>query len=76
MRETARRGSNVNDVAAGVLADSFGVPYVPSGRQRKVLAGGSPVVLLRIPEELKDGDPRRGRPHRRQRERRHPRRAR
>jgi myo-inositol-1-phosphate synthase len=54
VRETARRGSNVNDVAAGILADEFGVPYVPTGRRRKVLAGGSPVLLLRVPPELKD----------------------
>jgi myo-inositol-1-phosphate synthase len=54
VRETARRRSNLNDVAAGILADSFGVDYEPSGRRRKVLAGGSPVVLLRVPEELKD----------------------
>jgi myo-inositol-1-phosphate synthase len=54
VRETARRGSNVNDVAAGILADSFAVPYRPSGRRRKVLAGSSPVLLLRVPQELKD----------------------
>ena len=54
VRETARRGSNVNDVAAGILADEFGVEYVPSGRRRKVLAGSSPVLLLRVPQELKD----------------------
>jgi myo-inositol-1-phosphate synthase len=54
VRETARRGSNVNDVAAGILAASFDVPYAPSGRRRKVLAGSSPVLLLRIPQELKD----------------------
>ncbi|MBM2822767.1 MAG: inositol-3-phosphate synthase [Thermoleophilia bacterium] len=54
VRETARRGSNVNDVAAGFLADEFRVPYTPSGRSRKVLAGGSPVILLRVPQELKD----------------------
>jgi len=54
VRETARRGSNVNDVAVGFLADEFGVPYSPSGRSRKVLAGGSPVILLRVPQELKD----------------------
>jgi myo-inositol-1-phosphate synthase len=53
VRETARRGSNVNDVAAGILAETFGVNYIPSGRRRKVLAGGSPVVLLRVPLELK-----------------------
>jgi myo-inositol-1-phosphate synthase len=54
VRETARRGSNVNDVAAGILADSFDVAYVPSGRRRKVLAGSSPVLLLRVPPKLKD----------------------
>jgi len=54
VRETARRGSNVNDVAVGVLSDEFLVPYTPSGHSRKVLAGGSPVVLLRVPHELKD----------------------
>ncbi len=54
VRETARRGSNVNDVAAGILAEEFGVDYVPSGRRRKVLAGSSPVLLLRVPQELKD----------------------
>ena len=54
VRETARRGSNVNDVAAGILADEFGIAYQPSGRRRKVLAGSSPVLLLRVPQELKD----------------------
>jgi myo-inositol-1-phosphate synthase len=54
VREAARRRSNVNDVAAGILADEFDIAYVPSGRRRKVLAGSSPVLLLRIPQELKD----------------------
>jgi myo-inositol-1-phosphate synthase len=54
VRETARRGSNVNDVAVGILAEEFGVVYRPSGRRRKVLAGSSPVLLLRVPQELKD----------------------
>jgi myo-inositol-1-phosphate synthase len=54
VRETARRGSNVNDVATGILAESFGVDYRPSGRHRKVLAGSSPVLLLRVPQELRD----------------------
>ena len=54
VREAARRGSNVNDVAAGILAESFDVSYRPSGRRRKVLAGSSPVLLLRVPQELKD----------------------
>jgi len=54
VRETARRGSNANDVAAGIIADELGVVYHPSGRRRKVLAGSSPVLLLRVPPELKD----------------------
>ena len=54
VRETARRESNVNDVAVGILAEEFGVSYAPSGRRRKVLAGGSPVILLRVPQELND----------------------
>ena len=53
VRESARRNSNVNDVAVGILADTFGIAYTPSGRRRKVLAGGSPVILLRVPQELK-----------------------
>ena len=54
VREAARRRSNVNDVAGAILSDAFGIPYTPSGRRRKVLAGESPVVLLRVPQELKD----------------------
>jgi len=54
VRDAARQRSNVNDVAVGILAEAFGVPHTPSGRQRKMLAGGSPVVLLRVPQELKD----------------------
>ena len=54
VRETARCASNVNDVAAGILADEFGITYKPTGRRRKVLAGSSPVLLLRVPQELKD----------------------
>ena len=54
VRETARRRSNVNDIAVGILAEAFGVPFVPSGRHRKVLAGSSPVLLLRVPDALKD----------------------
>ena len=54
VRESARRNSNVNDVAVGILADTFRISYEPSGRRRKVLAGGSPVILLRVPQELKN----------------------
>ncbi len=54
VRESARRHSNVNDVAVGILADEFGTSYEPSGRRRKVLAGGSPVILLRVPQVLRN----------------------
>jgi myo-inositol-1-phosphate synthase len=52
VRETARRGASLNDVAVGMLADAFAVPYTPTGR-RSGLPGASPVVLLRMPETLK-----------------------
>jgi myo-inositol-1-phosphate synthase len=52
VRETARRGMSLNDVAVGILADNFGVSFAPSGR-RSPLPGPSPAVLLRVPSELK-----------------------
>ncbi len=52
VRETARRGTSLNEVAVGILAEAYGVPYSPSGR-RSPLPGASPVVLLRVPAELK-----------------------
>ena len=53
MRETARRGVSLNDVAVGFLAEYLNVSYRPSGR-RSALPGASPVILLRMPQELKD----------------------
>ena len=61
VRETARQRTSLNDVAVGLLADAFGVRFVPSGRKSS-LPGPSPVVLLRVPSELKweiDGEARR-----------------
>ena len=52
VRETARREASLNDVAVGLLADAFGVPFTPSGR-KSPLPGASPVVLLRVPADLK-----------------------
>ncbi len=52
VRETARRGVSLNDVAVGMLADAFGVTYQPT-RRKSPLPGSSPVVLLRMPSELK-----------------------
>jgi myo-inositol-1-phosphate synthase len=50
--EVEARGANLNDVAVGVLASRFAVPFEGSGRR-----GGHPSpkgdVLLRMPPELK-----------------------
>jgi len=52
VRETARRGASLNDVAASLLAEQLDVPYTPSGR-KSPLPGTSPVVLLRVPTDVK-----------------------
>jgi len=52
VRETARRDTSLNEVAVAILAEAHGVAYQPSGR-RSPLPGASPVVLLRVPAELK-----------------------
>ncbi len=52
VRETARRGVSLNDVAVGLLAGYFEVAFTPSGR-KSPLPGASPVVLLRVPSDLK-----------------------
>src|SRR6187397_1823563 len=52
VRETARRNASLNDVAVGLLADFFDVSFTPSGRKIP-LPGASPVVLLRVPLDLK-----------------------
>jgi myo-inositol-1-phosphate synthase len=52
VHETEARGSNVNDVAVGILADRFGIAYHGTGR-RSAAAGASGVVLLRLPPALK-----------------------
>jgi myo-inositol-1-phosphate synthase len=51
-REVASRGSTLNDIAVGILAERFGVPFRPSGRRGSV-PGASGAVLLRVPPELK-----------------------
>jgi myo-inositol-1-phosphate synthase len=53
VQETARRGVSLNDVAAGLVAAELGVDYTPTGR-RSALPGSSPVILLRVPEHVKD----------------------
>jgi myo-inositol-1-phosphate synthase len=52
VRETARRGISLNEVATSILAEELGVSYTPSGR-KSPLPGASPVVLLRVPSDLK-----------------------
>jgi myo-inositol-1-phosphate synthase len=52
VRETARQGISLNEVATSLLAGELGVPYTPSGR-KSPLPGASPVVLLRVPADLK-----------------------
>ncbi len=43
---------SLNDVAVGLLAEAFDVAYRPTGR-RSSLPGSSPVLLLRMPSDLK-----------------------
>jgi myo-inositol-1-phosphate synthase len=50
--EVKRRRGNMNDVAVGILGDRFSVPVKPSGR-RSVAPGASGVVVLRMPDQLK-----------------------
>src|SRR4051812_8655059 len=50
--EGESRSSNLNDVAVGILAERFAVPFEGSGRRRSA-AGATRGVLLRLPPELK-----------------------
>ena len=55
VRETARRGSNINDVATGILAEELRYALRanrPSPQSASRVE--APVVLLRVPQELKD----------------------
>src|SRR5262245_8201382 len=62
--EVRRTERNLNDVAVGILAARFAVPFEPSGRAgRAPRAGGA--VLLRMPAELKDRLSARAAQHRR-----------
>jgi myo-inositol-1-phosphate synthase len=51
--EVARSGQSLNDVAVGILASRFAVPFEPSGR-RGSPPKGSGDVLLRMPATLKE----------------------
>jgi len=52
-KEVRRSGKSLNDVAVGILASRFAVPFEPSGRPGKA-PGRSGTVLLRMPAELKE----------------------
>src|SRR5919205_335548 len=51
--EVKGSGRSLNDVAVGILASRFGVPFDESGRPGKE-PGKSGSVLLRMPAQLKD----------------------
>ena len=51
--EVAARGGNLNDLAVGILAARFAVPFTGTGR-RGAAPRPSGDVLLRMPAELKD----------------------
>ena len=52
VRETARRKASLNDVAVGILADVFGVPFTPS-RRKSPLPGRQPRGAAARPGDLK-----------------------
>src|SRR5918997_358806 len=51
--EVLRAGASLNDVAVGILAARFAVPFEPSGR-RGTPPKGAGDVLLRMPAALKE----------------------
>jgi myo-inositol-1-phosphate synthase len=51
--EVSRTGRGLNDIAVGILADRFAVPFEPSGRKGTPPKGRGD-VLLRMPSALKD----------------------
>src|SRR5215210_1360057 len=51
--EVTRAGRSLNDVAVGILADRFAVPFEPSGRKGSPPKGKGD-VLLRMPVALKE----------------------
>ena len=53
-REVARSGKSMNDIAVGILGTHFGVEVEESGRAGPGDVGTSGVVVLRMPDRLKD----------------------
>src|SRR6185295_896587 len=52
-REVEATDGNLNDLAVGILASRFAVPFEPSGRKGSTSSGKGD-VLLRMPPELKE----------------------
>jgi myo-inositol-1-phosphate synthase len=63
-REVEAAGGNLNDVAVGILASRFAVPFEPSAR-RASPPSNTGDVLLRMPPELKEKLSRRARERKR-----------
>src|SRR4029450_826887 len=63
-REVEETEGNLNDLAVGILASRFAVPFEPSGR-RATAPSTTGDVLLRMPPELKDKLSRRARERKR-----------
>jgi myo-inositol-1-phosphate synthase len=53
-REVAQGGKSMNDLAVGILGSRFGVEVEESGRASSGDVGTSGVVVLRMPDALKD----------------------
>ena len=53
-REVARGGKSMNDLAVGILGSHFGVEVAESGRASAGDVGTSGVVVLRMPDRLKE----------------------
>lgn len=51
-RRADKDNSNMNDVLGAILADSYGLPFTPTG-SRRVKPGASARVLLELPDDLK-----------------------
>ena len=62
--EVARTKQNLNDIAVGILASRFAVPFAGSGRPGSP-PKGSGDVLLRMPPQLKEKVARRAKERRR-----------
>jgi hypothetical protein len=53
VKEAAKQKTNMTDVAVAALADTYGIPFVPSGRRSPVMPGESEKVSLSMPRKLR-----------------------